>query len=114
MSYGDFLMEMAISRERAQICEQLMQKEIGLVEGIRKIVALSQDYDAGNNKNVARLESICRQSAQFPIGEARKDWDAETLLESDRKRREFETEHWYYVHELCRQISERNRTVYGA
>lgn len=104
MSYGDYLREKNVNEERARVCELLLSEEIGLVEGVRRIVERSRFLGFVFDDNIRFLEQIDLQSEHFPLGDSRKQYDDTRLKALDKERQQFESDNRDTVHECCRQI----------
>ncbi len=104
MSHGDYLREKNVNEERARVCELLLSEEIGLVEGVRRIVERSQFLGFTFDDNIKFLEQIDFQSKRFPLGESREQFDDAKLRALDIERQQFESDNRDAVYECCRQI----------
>ena len=109
MNYGDWFREKTVYGERAQVCEQVLSQQLGLVEGVRKIVERTQFLGFATDNIEQALEQIDLQSKHFPLGECRDDYSDSELQSLDKERQRFESDHRDAVVEYCQQLLERCR-----
>ncbi len=90
-----------------QTAEELIARTVGVVEASRRFMELAAELDAWEDEDLLYFQEIDSRSDAFPLGIARRQWDAAALEREDRARAQFEASVYAHAAERCRSLIRR-------
>jgi hypothetical protein len=94
-----------IARQRQEmvgIAEQMLTDKMGIIEGARRLVALSHGAEM-SDEDFMVFRAIDSETDALPVGESRNHWNEEALKAKDKEASDYEEE----VREIARQACEQ-------
>ena len=95
--------------EIVRVARRIVAREIDPVLGCRLIVRLQGPLsdEQRQDQDLLTVVGIESETDQFPLGEARSQWDPEALANQDRQRAEYLGNIETALFEACRSIIEK-------
>ena len=97
----------ALASQCIKTCKGIIDGNVGLVEGVRKLVSLGFKLECENDQPFLSFSGIDSQSDHYPLGEFRETWEADALAREDADRLEFERDFKDAVIADCHELIER-------
>ena len=89
------------------IASNILDGKIGLIEGLRKLVPLQNEFGNPNEDEFLVFKAIESETDEFPISEARSSWSEAALKEKDAEIQEYEDQVRASVHDACRRFIQK-------
>jgi len=103
------------SRRIASIAEQILQGQLGLLEGSIQLAELGQQIDRETNATclVSQPEEfnvfavVASDAHKFPVGEWRRHWNPKALVERDQEKKQHEQLYQQEAYAACRNLIDK-------
>lgn len=89
------------------ICELILQEEIGIILGSRKIVRLKHQLSDDFDEDFAPFIGIDSQTDHLPVDSERKNWSVEALKIKDKEISEHELDFKADAFSACKKLIQR-------
>ncbi len=99
-----------VARQRikaVEIASKILDGQIGLIEGVRKLVSLQNEIGNSNDEEFLVFKGVESETDTFPIGDARKNWSEAVLEEKDAEAEEYEGQVREAVAKACRRFIQK-------
>jgi len=89
------------------ICEAVLNEEIGVIAGSRRLKGLMFELCGDHNEDFVAFVGIDSETDRLPVDWERRNWDAEALEKKDKEIAEAEAFYKDMAFEACRKLIER-------
>jgi hypothetical protein len=94
----------AEKKELVRIAKHILSGELGVIEGSRQMNSASAGKDQWYDEPLIVFMSVSSQTDHLPIGDVRKQFTAEALVEKEKQLKDAEDFFRNSVFEACRKV----------
>ena len=105
MTHEEYL---ADQRNRAvEVASRILEGSIGLTEGIRNLLLFQKEMGRAKDPEFLFFAGIASETDDFPVGDARKNWNEIALKQKDADLKEYEDRIRPTVLDACRRFVQK-------